>query len=105
MGDRVKGLSDIEGGVSSIIRAFRTVSVLVPIEELCEVPIATIPMDSLYSLATKAATLLGSNGFGVGAGEGFTATCCAVAFAGISGVEVAVVSERRVTISSQSIGI
>ena len=103
MGERVKGLSAIEGGVSSIIRAFRTLSALLPIEELCVVPTSTISKESLYFFARKAANLFGSKGFGVGAAEGFTAEICAAAFAGISGVEVALLSERRVRVSSQSI--
>ena len=108
MGDRVKGLPGIEEvGDSSIISAFRTVSVLVPtpMEEFGGTPESTIPSDSFYSLAKRAATRLGSKGFGVWATEVLAPLGNAGGLACIVGTEFGSLSERRTRISWQSIWI
>ena len=73
------------------------------LEQFCIVPTSTIHSDSLYSLATQAAIRFGSKGFGVVTAEGFSARGITVEFACAGGVGIALLSERRATISLQSI--
>ena len=93
--------TEITGG-SSTSKPVKEASVPTPTEEA---PTSTIPSDSLYSLATKAAIRFMSKGFGVVAAKGFVARGWTVGFVCAGGFEIGLLSERRTTISWQSTSI
>ena len=76
-------------------------SALVPtaIEEFDVTPESTIPSDSLYSLAKRAATRLVSMGFGVLSDEVLAPRDNAVGFACTVGTQGGLLSARRTMIS------